>query len=257
MRVFLKVEEQAGQVVRILQLMGRTFEWFGESTPKPGDLLIVEGQLGAAGVDPGVKVVRLGVDVVLPGGETQLMRIIDAGFVSGRFAVAVFAGVRGGVGTTASVARAAKELDCESVFVLDLSDDPTLRIALADTHATLLTWGEVSICEDVVVSRLPKGILAVVGAKACVPPQIADVAPLVRSLRRVGPVLIDVGKWSRQAAQFCAGEDARPMLLGRAAATRFQVEAARQRLVDFGLAESAVWLPKRAKLKDLEAACAR
>ena len=45
MRVILKVEDQANEVVRVLQLMGRTFEWFGESVPKPGDLLIVEDEL--------------------------------------------------------------------------------------------------------------------------------------------------------------------------------------------------------------------
>lgn len=256
MRVFLKVEDQADQVVRVLQLMGHTFEWFGESVPKPGDLLIVEGESRPAGVGPGVNVVRLGVDVVLPGGEAQLMRIIDAGFASGRFATVVFAGVRGGVGTTSALARAAKGLRHETVFVLDLGDDPTLRVALADTRVTLLTWDDVNICEDVVLSRLPRGILAVVGANGCSPPQIAQVAPLVRALRRVGPVLIDTGKWTRQVAQFCAHEDACPVLFGKSRATRVQVEAARQRLVDFGLASCAVWLPKNPKLRDLEAACA-
>lgn len=257
MRVFLKVEDQANEVVRVLQLMGHTFEWFGESVPKPGDLLIVEDESGPTGVRPGVNVVRLGVDVVLPGGEAQLMRIIDAGFASGRFATVVFAGVRGGVGTTSALARTAKGLKHESVFVLDLGDDPTLRVALADTRVTLLTWDDVNICEDVVLSRLPRGILAVVGANGCTPPQIAEVAPLVRALRRVGPVLIDAGKWTRQAAQFCAREDARPVLLGKVRAARIQVEAARQCLVDFGLADRAVWLPKNPKLKDLEVACAR
>ena len=257
MRVILKVEDRTDQVVRVLQLMGRTFEWFGESVPEPGDLLIVEDESGPTGVRPGVTVVRLGVDVVLPGGEAQLMRIVDAGFASGRFATVVFAGVRGGVGTTSALARTAKGLKHESVFVLDLGDDPTLRVALADTRVTLLTWDDVNICEDVVLSRLPRGILAVVSANECTPPRIEEVAPLVCSLRRVGPVLIDAGKWTRQVAQFCAREDARPVLLGKVRAARIQVEAARQRLVDFGLADRAVWLPKNPKLKDLEVACAR
>lgn len=236
-------------------------------TPEPGDLIITDEALSEASLGKlnkralaGVKIVRIGVDVRIPGDEAHLIRIIDAAELGGEHPVFVFAGICGGAGTTTALARATERAlkRSNSVLVLDLVDDPTLLVLLSETTSpvTALSWGEVSISEDVVASRLPQGIVAVMGTRTGEPPSAIETLPLVRALRRAGPVLIDAGKWGRKTADFAAKLAATPVLIGEGVATSVQARAAKQWLEEFDLGARATFVARgRRGRKQLEALC--
>ncbi|MDO5034854.1 MAG: hypothetical protein Q4E01_05670 [Actinomycetaceae bacterium] len=257
MRVFVQVKkaEALASVVSALEVMGRDYLLIGNEKPAVGDLVITDEPPFTAQnrpLYPGAMVVRVGVDVRLPGGEADLMRIVDTAGGDEAYPVLVFAGICGGVGTTTAAVRAVVKARERSVFVLDLQDDPALRVYLEEStsHYVAIEWEDVTVSPDLLISRLPTGILAILSGKTSVAPAASDLLPLVRALRKAGPVVVDAGKWSRQIAQFTAAASALPVLVGRREAARFQVLAAKERLREFHL--RPVWLPSRRRARDRE-----
>lgn len=197
----------------------------------PDVLIVDEGEAGAAEELArlqalGTRLVRLGVDVRIPGEEQLLLRIVESALRRSSHGVYVFTGVAGGVGTTSAALWMLKELvraDYANAFVLDLVDDVTIRFALAtdpdfttqkSKQPTILAWDEATVEDDIVTARIPPGVLAVLPAKTCMPPPAGAVAPMVRTLSKVGPVVIDAGRLNVDAFELAKTVDAHLILVG-------------------------------------------
>ncbi len=192
------------------------------------------------------QLVRLGVDVRIPGEEAHLLRIVESARRGRVFPVYVFSGLAGGVGTTSAALALVKELaklDLRHIFVLDLVDDVAIRFWLAqDAPAfkkrrprgrtgrpreftpkaptplpgspTILTWDQVTIDDDVVTSRIPPGLLAILPSRGSGPPPISEVEGLARTLSRVGPTVVDAGRFCADTVKLCLSVGAQLILVG-------------------------------------------
>lgn len=210
----------------------------GETLTRP---LVLRSQLPSR-----TRLVRLGVDVRIPGEETHLLRIVESARRGRVFPVYVFSGLAGGVGTTSAALALLKELaklDLRHIFVLDLVDDVAIRFWLAqDAPAfkkrrprgrtgrpreftpkgptplpggpTILTWDEVTIDDDVVTSRIPPGLLAILPSQGSGPPPISEVEGLARTLSRVGPTVVDAGRFCADTVKLCQSIGANLILVG-------------------------------------------
>lgn len=177
-----------------------------------------------------MRVVRLGVDVRIPGEEAEFLRIVEGAAPKTPHPVFVFAGAAGGVGTTSLIAAVAKrfarkELSqtqrkpsrARNLFVLNLVEEPTLSLAIAkfDPRVLTLDWDDIDLSGDLLTVRIPPGMVLISGTAQTSPPPLAALKQMVKTLSQAGPVLIDTGRFSTETATFCAETDASLALVTR------------------------------------------
>ena len=236
-----------------------------ESVVDAPDVLITDAVVIGA-LAPQTRLVRLGVDVRIPGEEAHLLRIVESAHRGYVFPVYVFSGLSGGVGTTTAALQMLNglgKLDLEHLFVLDLVDDMAIRFQLAQDRPTtkpptILSWDEVTIDDDVVTARIPRGLLAVLPSHASGPPAILEIESLVGTLAKVGPTVIDAGRFHADTVQLCQSVGAHLVLVGHHGCNKaksnprgaskdsdYPCQIAKARLDNLGLDTNVTWLGKK------------
>lgn len=165
-----------------------------EAAAGPGDVIVTDTaaahHVGAAAL------IRLGLDVVIPGEEELLAGLLSgAGRAHPQFGLVVTVGQ---TALQASLVADYLSQCCAEVVRANLSDTVgPERAAVSASPDRLVTvdWNRVDLAAPTALGHLPSGAISVVASRASVPPPLTDRQfwRWVAELRRKRPVLVDAG----------------------------------------------------------------